>query len=114
MLKIKKVDSIKKKKNKKYKKTKKQKEKLLPKFISIMFYQLTGFLFCILLLFIMCGGKNFIQLYLELEEFINTPVRNLSLGKDEATALLGQVLYQAIDDNETETEVHENNSLLSS
>lgn len=35
---------------------------------------------------------------------VNGVVRSVNLGKDEATAILAQILYKAIDDNETEKE----------
>lgn len=43
----------------------------------------------------------------------NGIVRTLNLGRDEATAVIGQILYKAIDDNEKEEDEKINNNMLS-
>ena len=54
--------------------TKKQNiEKLTIKeqIFSMIYFEILGFIFCLLLLFILSGGKNYIKLYLELNKLIN-------------------------------------------
>ena len=39
--------------------------------ISMIYFEVLGFILCLLLLFILSGGKNYIKLYLELKKLIN-------------------------------------------
>ena len=128
MFKLKKDDSIKKynKKTKRRKaknknsKNKKRKEKTIPKFIPILFYQLTGFLFCILLIFIICGGKNIIKIYLDLNEFINVydTISNEYYGEIDTNDLVNNAIdsmlneigdnFTTYSDEESTKEFYEN------
>lgn len=59
--------------NKIFNKNKKEKEvfSLKEQIISMLFYEMIGFVICLLVLFALSGGKNYIKLYMDLNKLIN-------------------------------------------
>lgn len=59
------------KKRIKYRKKESEKINIKNQILSILFYEIMGFLFCLFVLFILSGGRNYIKLYRDLNKLIN-------------------------------------------
>ena len=67
---------------------------------SMIYFEILGFIFCLLLLFILSGGKNYIKLYLELNKLINV--------YDTVTSnYYGEIDKEAMIDNAIESMMNE-------
>ena len=79
---------------------KKEKEKITFKeqILSMIYFEFIGFCLCLIVLFILSGGKNYIKLYLELNKLINVydAISTTEYGKIDKKKLCRILLRQSV------------------